>query len=314
MTETTSLVSIGTHRLHLVAAGPSRRPSDPVAIIVQGLASPSSSWAAVARLVSSSVRVFRYDRSGFGRSEDSPRPPTAENIALELNLLLQAANIEPPYVLIAHSWGGIIVREFIARREEGQVVGAVFVEANQERTLEVLDWRPFVWWCIAADVDFMEISRVKKDRMLDDEEWRKYLSDLENEKDKKQAAKERDEYESSFDTLRKKDQMEMKPPLLANTAVAVVKGQNGALFRKLFNAVIGKGFGSEIERRKFGEFLKTFDMKDHLLQSEIRKLSSNSRFLTARNSGHDVQLTEPGLIVEEVKWVISQYQLEQSPQ
>lgn len=143
--------------------------------------------------------------------------------------------------------------------------------------------------------------------------------------------------------------MEKKPPLLEDAAISVVKGENGALFRKLFDAVVGKGFGSEIEKRKYEEFLKTFDVKDHLLQSEIRKLSSNSRFLTARNSGHgksrmflhdlpssllarlcsvicmkkfanselwkaDIQLTEPQLIVGEVKWVISQYQLEQSPQ
>lgn len=65
----------------------------------------------------------------------------------------------------------------------------MFVEANQERTLELLDWRPFVWWCIAANVDFMKVSGVRKDRMLDDEEWRKYLTDLENERDGKQVSR-----------------------------------------------------------------------------------------------------------------------------
>ncbi|CZR67056.1 uncharacterized protein PAC_16955 [Phialocephala subalpina] len=287
---TASLVPIGTHSLHLTAAGPSRKPRDPIAIIVPGLASPTSSWAAVVRILSPSIRTYQYDRSGFGLSEDSPLPPTAENIALELDLLLQAANVEPPYILIAHSWGGILAREFMARRTEGGVVGTVFVEANQERTLEVLDWRPFVWWCIAADADFMEVSGVERERKLNDEEWKVYLADLENERDKKQAAKERDEYENSFETLRQKGQFEKQPPLLAGAAVSIVKGQNGALLRKLFDAVVGKDFGSEIEIRKYGEFLKTFDEKDIGLQSEIRKLSSNSRFVEARNSGHGSEM------------------------
>jgi len=221
--------------------------------------------------------------------------------------MLQAANIKPPYILIAHSWGGIVAREFFARRKEGEVVGAVFVEANQERTLRILDWRPFFLWCAGAGVDFMKVSGLETSKKLDDEEWRLYLEDMGREQNKRQGEKEWGEYEGSFETLTKKGQLDTTEPLLRNAAVSVIKGKNGDLLRRLFDAVLKIGSGSEDEREKFKEFLRTFDEKDLELQSEIRQLSSNTRFVEARNSGHDVQLTEPEVIVEEIKWVMGQY-------
>ncbi len=94
---------------------------------------------------------------------------------------------------------------------------------------------------------------------------------------------------------------------MGSAVVSVIKGRNGNLLRRLYDAVVESGHGSVEERVKFSEFLKTFDEKDLELQSEISQLSSNSRFVEAKKSGHDIQLTEPELIAEEVKWVMGQY-------
>ncbi|KUJ17237.1 alpha/beta-hydrolase [Mollisia scopiformis] len=299
------LVSVGTHRLHLQASGPARNPGHIVTIIIQGLSATISSWAAVTRLLSPHIRTFTYSRSGFHPSEPSPLPPTAENIALELDLLLQSAGIDPPYVLVAHSWGGILAREFIARKKEGDLAGVVFVEANQERTLDALDWRPFFLWCVVGKVEFLKVSDLEKRRKLDDEEWERHLRDMRDEGNRIQGEKEWNEYEKSFESLTEKKGSSVD--MLRHIPVSVVKGENGRGLRMLYDALIERGHGTEEDREKFKGFLETFDEKDVELQSEIGKLSSKGRYVEARKSGHDVQLTEPEVIVEEVKWVVAQF-------
>jgi pimeloyl-ACP methyl ester carboxylesterase len=301
------LVSIGPHSLHLQAAGPDRKSNEPVAIIIQGLATPVSAWAAVSRLLTPSLRVYRYDRSGFGLSDPSPLPPTSTNIALELDQLLENADIKPPYILIAHSWGSILSCEFLARRQEGDVVGIVFIEANQERTLEVLDWRPIFQWVSAAKIDFQKVTDIEKRQRLTDEEWKQYQADANDPKNQKQADVESREYAASFPVLAAKKQLHRKPPLLGNYPVSVVKGENGRELRKLYDAAVEKGFGTYEEQIRFREFLSTFDEIDLGLQTELRDLSLRSRFVGASRSGHDVQLTQPEVIVEEVKLIAKYY-------
>ena len=89
-----TLVNIGTHSLALYIHGPEPSSSkDPVVLFVSGVASSSLNWAAVVRLLSPWQRSYTYDRSGYGNSEVSPLAPTAENIALELSLLINRAPI-----------------------------------------------------------------------------------------------------------------------------------------------------------------------------------------------------------------------------
>jgi pimeloyl-ACP methyl ester carboxylesterase len=172
-----SLISVKNHNIHLQVAGPPREEGKPVVIIIQGLAQTAASWAAVARLLSPRIRVYRYDRSGFGKSEMAPYPPTSTNIARELDLLLKAAGVGGPYILVAHSWGGILAREFIAMRNE-IVVGCVFVEANQEHTLEKLDWRLIANWVREAEINVANVARLEGDHQMSEEEWSQHIEDL----------------------------------------------------------------------------------------------------------------------------------------
>jgi pimeloyl-ACP methyl ester carboxylesterase len=277
-----------------------------VAIIIQGLAQTASAWAAVCRLLSPYIRVYSYDRSGLGKSDASEIPPTSTNIALELDLLLAIAGVGPPYVLVAHSWGGILAREFIARSSENDIVGCVFVEANQERTLEVLDWRPLIFWALAAEVNFMKVSGLPEHKMTE-EEWNQYIEDDAIAVKNPQAEAEFDEYAPSFEILAEKRQSHRSPPLMGKFPVSVIKGQNAHELRKIYDAVVKVGYGTEAERASFNDWLGKFDEKDRELQSELRLLSEKSRFIEALRSGHNVHLTQPDVIVEEVRWVANQY-------
>lgn len=114
------MVDIGGRRLHLNFT---EYPSGPTVILEAGLAATSLSWATVQPLIAPFARVASYDRAGLGWSDDAVTPATALNAARELRLLLDCAKLPPPYVLVGHSLGGLIVRIF--QQENADLVGGL---------------------------------------------------------------------------------------------------------------------------------------------------------------------------------------------
>ena len=87
------------------------------------------------------TRVCTYDRAGDGRSDARPtsvRPVTGATQAKELHTLLQVIHTGPPYVLVGHSYGGMITREFAALYGH-QVAGIVLLDASSEPEIAVYD-------------------------------------------------------------------------------------------------------------------------------------------------------------------------------
>jgi pimeloyl-ACP methyl ester carboxylesterase len=306
---TSTLVSIGTHSLCLYSSGPSLTNStSPAVLLISGLASSNLGWSAVTRLLSPSIRTYSYDRSGYGSSETSPLPPTAENIAAELYLLLQNAKVESPLILVAHSWGGVIVREFILQAENGpQIVGLVLVDANQERTLEVLDWRDANLRAVGKDLDLYEVTGIRSEHKLTKDEWEAFLKDEATSKHLLQAENEEFEYGPSFNVLVKKSLWQRNPPLLGDKPVCVIMARSSRDFERIYNAGVERGNGTEEERRASREYLRTWDEKHEGLQRGHLSLSSNGRFVVAGESGHHVQLTEPDVVADAVKWVLREF-------
>jgi len=58
-------------------------------------------------------------------------PRSAGDVVADLRALLDAAGVRPPYVLVGHSFGGLVVRLF-ASTVPDEVVGLVLVDAAQE--------------------------------------------------------------------------------------------------------------------------------------------------------------------------------------
>jgi pimeloyl-ACP methyl ester carboxylesterase len=87
------------------------------------------------------TRVCTYDRAGDGLSDARPasvRPLTGATQARELHTLLKVIGVGPPYVLVGHSYGGMITREFAALFP-GQVAGMVLLDASSEPEVAVYD-------------------------------------------------------------------------------------------------------------------------------------------------------------------------------
>lgn len=114
---------------------------------------PSSSavYPAVARF----TRVCAYDRPGTvtitgehveaSRSSSVPQPTTAANGVTDLHALLTAAKVPTPYVLVAHSWGGLIARLYAASYPN-EVCGLVLVDTLTELLYDGLTPEEQAWW------------------------------------------------------------------------------------------------------------------------------------------------------------------------
>jgi pimeloyl-ACP methyl ester carboxylesterase len=120
------LVDAGGFRLHLHAMGEAR----PAVVLDAALGGTAISWTFVQEPVSRFARAIAYDRAGFGWSDAGPMPRTAGRIADELRVLLDRAGEPPPYVLVGHSFGGLVMRIFAARYR-AETAGLVLVDPAQ---------------------------------------------------------------------------------------------------------------------------------------------------------------------------------------
>lgn len=306
----TGLLSLSpTHTIHLTTSGPIRHSNTPLIIIIPGLASHASEWIAVNRSITKLARTMLYDRSGYGlSSEISPNTEaiSAVDIATELNDLLVAADLRGPFVLICHSYGGIIAREFVHLRRD-DVHGVVFVDANQELNTIEGPWPAPYIDSVTEGLDIWDIVGICQNHGLLEDEWEALLTRNKEWKRKHAmvAAAEAKGYISSGEVLTAKRQFDLEgPPLVGNCPVSVIKGRTYRDFELMLEAGTKAGKGTKEERRQFADVIETYDQLDDRWQKELLGLSTRSRWVRAEKSGHNVHLTEPEVIVQEVKWVM----------
>jgi pimeloyl-ACP methyl ester carboxylesterase len=122
------LAEIGGRYLHLLEAG----AGSPAVVIVPAVGGNVLDWLVFHRELATDMRVCVYERAGFGWSDPPPRGQlTFGDMADELRQALAAAGIGPPYLLVGHSIGGIIARQF-AERYPGDVTGIVLIDSSHE--------------------------------------------------------------------------------------------------------------------------------------------------------------------------------------
>ncbi|KAJ4312513.1 hypothetical protein N0V94_007406 [Neodidymelliopsis sp. IMI 364377] len=307
MTSILSLVDIGTHSLALYPHGSEPVSSkDPVVLFISGVASSSLSWAAVIRLLPPWLRSYTYDRSGYGNSELSPLEPSAENIALELSLLIKRAPILNPIIFVGHSWAGVIINEFIALTGNGpHIAGLVLVDANHESAPLVLNVNDPDLQILSEGIEGYSGKGIDVEHRLTPGEWDALMEDESTEKYEAIAHKEDEQYALSFETLQKKE-LSRKYPLVGDKPILVIGSKRSRDWNRLYEAGVVKGNGTEEQRSRVRELILTADEKSEGLMKQFLKLSTRSKLVSAGKSGHFIQLTQPDVVADGVMWVLDQ--------
>jgi pimeloyl-ACP methyl ester carboxylesterase len=131
-----------------------RGSGSPTIVLEAGLNSNRSAWAEVFRDLAAFTRTCRHERPGIGSSDPrlDPGPLTAGAMAAETHALLEAVGVEGPYVLVGHSYGGMLVRLFAAAHPE-EVSGVVLIDASSGHQFEVVDLSDPAWVDGGTEVD-----------------------------------------------------------------------------------------------------------------------------------------------------------------
>jgi pimeloyl-ACP methyl ester carboxylesterase len=120
------LVAIGGGRsLYLRCVG----SGSPTVLLESGLGADTYSWHDVQPQLGRTTRTCAYDRAGVGNSLARPGVHDARDDIDDLRRLLAAAHVDPPYVLVGQSYGGLLIRLF-AHAHPGQTSGLVLVDAK----------------------------------------------------------------------------------------------------------------------------------------------------------------------------------------
>jgi pimeloyl-ACP methyl ester carboxylesterase len=97
-------------------------------VLEAGFGGSSRNWNRVLPALGGTTRTCAYDRAGLGDSDAMPGVHDAGDEIEDLERLLERAKIGPPYVLVGHSYGGLLIRLF-ARAHREETAGMVLVDA-----------------------------------------------------------------------------------------------------------------------------------------------------------------------------------------
>lgn len=126
------LIEIGNGRLmHLNCTG----QGQPTVILESATDMFSSDWFWIQQELAPLAQVCSYDRAGQGWSSSASGSRDADHIADELHTLIGKAELNPPFLLVGHSVGGLFVELYAAKYPE-TVSGMVLIDPGNEYFLD----------------------------------------------------------------------------------------------------------------------------------------------------------------------------------
>ena len=142
----------GERKLFITCMG----SGSPVILLEAGGGDESTAWAQIMPDLAEHTMVCAYDRAGTGRSDPAPdEPRTASDVQADLDALLEAAEIEPPYLLVGQSFGGDATL-YHAMQDSENVAGMVIVDSD--------------WPSTDPEKDPLRVA-------LTDEQWTEFMGD-----------------------------------------------------------------------------------------------------------------------------------------
>jgi pimeloyl-ACP methyl ester carboxylesterase len=291
------MVDIGGTRLHIYCAG----EGSPPVIFESGMSDSGYTWATILQQTAEKTRTCLYDRPGLGWSDPNEQLFFTEDVAKNLNILLENAGITPPYILVGHSIGGVYIRSFYNQHPE-KVVGMVFVDSTHENEAtfyqkseeeENSAYKTMLNLCeLIASLGILRLTGVMgsllEDSNLPPRVQRAAVSRL-NRVSYCQGVR-REKESSDIDV----SQTEPPDPL-GDLPLIVISGA------KALNPVRNRFYIGPVPPRQ---------RKNTVVWQEIQKdltdLSSNSKQVLAYRSGHYIHWDQPALVISAIDEMLKQ--------
>jgi pimeloyl-ACP methyl ester carboxylesterase len=274
------LVDVDGYRMHIFCQG----HGSPTVIVEQGIGAQSLGWAPLNERMSTITTGCAYDRAGMGYSEPLDHPTPAAEVARRLHALLGKAGIDGDIVLVGWSAGGMYSREYY-RQFPGRVKGMVLVDSSHEQQLVRL-----------GDPDVGYSNPLKVDRYLAPVGWIRLSGQVE------------ERFANS----------PLPAPIRARLIALNLKSRlprtmlaEGAGFRADLAANrTPPGLGDLplvviSEGKPNFEFMRQRLQRWFELQDELAHLSTRGRHVVATGSAHAIHRTEPDLILNAVREVVT---------
>lgn len=252
-------------------------------ILEAGLNDFYVTWAKVQPEIAKSTRVCSYDRAGLGWSQPSPNPRTSDVMAKELYTLLRNTGIEGPYILVGHSFGGIVVRRF-AQHHRDQVTGMVLVDSAHEEQTSRLPFlknsadelvAQFRTLSLLSSSGLMALSpQTIPNRGFPENAYRQYQAILATTDYFNGATAETTAFYSGSP--------QSKPESLGDLPLVVLR----------------HGLPEATGDSSTQQF--NYEQEWTEMQNELADLSSNAKQVVAERSGHYIQLDQPELVIASI--------------
>jgi pimeloyl-ACP methyl ester carboxylesterase len=107
----------------------------PTVVLEAGLGGDHRDWEAIVAELERGTRTCSYDRAAVFLSQQARKRATADEKVDDLHRLLDVADVEGPYVLVGHSYGGMLARLYASEHRD-DVAGVVLVDSSSPEQVE----------------------------------------------------------------------------------------------------------------------------------------------------------------------------------
>lgn len=303
------LVPVGSHALYASASGCLRGRGAPVAIFITGAGAPIATYVKLQDRLGKVCRVFFYDRAGYDQSTlPNSDPILVDDTARDLDLLLRHINLPPPWILVAHSFGGIIARQFLDLQDKlstdsdksPAVVGMLLLDCATELTLQHFPRIPSRdLEAVGKNVDFAALTDLQREAGFTDAEWQRAMCAI--DRTTRGGARQEDTH-SSGRTLAEMRQLERQT--LGDRPLSVIRLNMAWDYKIIYNAGVENGDGTPEERARAKEFIKQIDLYAHQLSRAQLDLSGVWEYVYYEQYGHDGPLRRPEFVERHLRWIL----------